>query len=58
MTPFLKLFGVEKGNGLSSLAVKIDTSADLSGQIKQFFKPSKNDYQVKKRVPRGGCTYD
>ena len=53
MIPFLKLFGVEKGNGLSPLAVKIDTPADLSELITQFFKPLKTDSRVKKRVPNG-----
>ena len=53
MIPFLKLFGVEKGNGLSPLAVKIDTPADLSELITQFLKPPKNDSWVKKRVPNG-----
>ena len=53
MIPFLKLFGVEKGNGLSPLAVKIDTPADLSEPITQFLKPPKTDSRVKKRVPNG-----
>ena len=51
MMPFLKLFGVEVGNGLSPFAVDIDTPSDLLALIDQFFKPPKRDM-------RGNTTLD
>ena len=41
MLPFLKVFGVEEGNGLSPFAVPIETPNDLITMVEQFFKPPK-----------------
>ena len=49
MKPFLKLFGVEEGNGLSPFAVGIDSPSDLVAMIEQFFRRPKAD-------PRGKGT--
>ena len=46
MVPFLELFWVEEGNGLSTFATEINTPAEMSDHLKAFFKPPK-------RVPRG-----
>ena len=43
MLPFLKLFGVEVGNGLSPFATNIDTPDDLVIQLRQFFRPARRD---------------
>ena len=43
MLPFLKVFGVEEGNGLSPFAVTIDKPSDLLALVEQFFKPPKRD---------------
>ena len=43
MVPFLELFGVEEGNGLSRFASEINTGAELSDHFKAFFKPPKWD---------------
>ena len=43
MTPFLKLFGVEEGNGISPFAVEIRSPAELGSLIQNFFKPPKRD---------------
>ena len=51
MLPFLKVFGVEKGNGLSPFAVPIETPSDLLTMVEQFFKPPKRDN-------RGNSTID
>ena len=44
--PFLELFWVEEGNGLSTFATEINTPAELSDHLKAFFK-------TPKRNPRG-----
>ena len=41
MVPFLKVFGVVKGHGLSPFAVKIDTPHNLRQIIIQYFKTPK-----------------
>ena len=46
MVPFLDLFGVEEGNGLSPFDTEINTPEELSDHLKAFFKPPK-------RGPRG-----
>ena len=51
MLPFLKVFGVEKENGLSPFAVPIETPSDLLTVVEQFFKPPKRDN-------RGNSTID
>ena len=43
MIPFLKLFGVEEGNGISPFAVEIQSPAHLGCLIEEFFKPSRKD---------------
>ena len=45
MEPFLLLFGVKVGNGLSPFAVEIDTPSQLAKLIKQIFKPPKRDFR-------------
>ena len=39
MLPFLKLFGAEEGNGVSSFARTFDTPNDLITVINNFFQP-------------------
>jgi len=51
MLPFLKVFGVEEGNGLSPFAVAIEKPSDLLALVEQFFKPPKRD-------KRGNSTLD
>ena len=53
MVPFLGLFGVEEGNGLSPFTTEINTPEELSYHLKALFKPPK-------RYPRGigSCNYD
>ena len=41
--PFLKLFGVEAGNGLSPFATNINTPNDLETRVRQFFHPARRD---------------
>lgn len=41
--PFLKLFGVEDGNGLSPFAVDIGSPDALADIVKEYFKPPKSD---------------
>jgi hypothetical protein len=42
MTPMLKLFGVEQGNGLCELAVgNYETPKDSCNFVAEFFKPLK-----------------
>ena len=43
MKPFLNLFGVTEGNGLSPFATDINTPSDLMVMVKQFFRPPKRD---------------
>ena len=43
MIPFLKILGVEDGNGLSPFAVSIETPAELAGLVRGFFRPHKKD---------------
>jgi len=43
MIPFLKLFGVEEGNGLSPFAVDISSPKDLLSLVETFFKPPKEE---------------
>ena len=43
MVPFLKLFGVEDGNGLSPFATNVATPNDLKKMIEQFFRRTKQD---------------
>ena len=43
MTNFLKLFGIEEGNGLSPFCCSISSPAELKSLITQFFKPPKKD---------------
>ena len=50
MKPFLKLFGVEEGNGLSPFAVGIDSPSDLVAMIEQFFRRPKADPRGKDTV--------
>ena len=38
MVPFLKTFGLEKGNGLSPFAVNIDSPHALVELVKEYFK--------------------
>ena len=38
MVPFLELFGIVDGNGLSHFATSINTPGELSAMIEQFFK--------------------
>ena len=40
---FLSLFGIEKGNGLSTFVTSNAKLLDLKGLISQFFKPPKHD---------------
>jgi hypothetical protein len=42
-TSFLSLFGIEDGNGLSTLITGINKPSDLRGLISQFFKSPKPD---------------
>jgi hypothetical protein len=50
MMPFLSLFGVEAGNGLSPFAVTINTPSDLLGLLNQFFKAPKRDTRGRTRM--------
>lgn len=50
MKPFLKLFGVEDGNGLSPFAADIDDPNQLSSLLKDLFKPPKRDPRDKAPV--------
>lgn len=43
MLPFLKLFGVEEGNGISPFARTFDTPSDLIAVINKFFQPPPSD---------------
>ena len=43
MLPFLKVFRVEEGNGLSPFAIPIETPSDLIIMVEQFFKPPERD---------------
>ena len=43
MVPFLKLFGVEEGHGLSPFALDMEDPSDLIEKITKFFKPPKRD---------------
>ena len=43
MKPFLKIFGVEEGNGLSPFSVDMDIPADLIKPIEYFFRPPNRD---------------
>ena len=43
MVPFLDLFGVEEGNGLSPFAVNIDTPGGLVRLVEKFFHPPRRD---------------
>ena len=43
MVPFLELFGVEEGNGLSPFATDIKTPAELSDHLKSLFKTPTRD---------------
>ena len=43
MVPFLDLFGVEEGNGLSPFATEINNLEELSDNIKALFNPPKRD---------------
>jgi len=43
MIPFLKIFDVEEGNGLSPFAIQIDTPHDLRKLVDQFFCPPRRD---------------
>ena len=43
MKPFLKLFGVEEGNGLLLFAGDINTPEELLSLVKDFFRPRKRD---------------
>ena len=43
MKPFLKIFVVEEGNGLSPFSVYMDTPAELINIIEDFFQPPKRD---------------
>ena len=48
MVPFLKTFGVEKGNGLSHFSVCIDSPHALGELAKEYFKMPMSD--------RRGCS--
>jgi hypothetical protein len=43
MRPFLELFGVVEGNGLTPFAASIDTTEELLEMVKEYFKPPKRD---------------
>ena len=43
MRPFLKLFGVDDGNGLTPFAAHIDTTDQLLELVKAYFRPPKRD---------------
>ncbi len=43
VVPFLKLFGVEEGNGLSPFARTFDSPNDLSTVISAYFQPPESD---------------
>jgi hypothetical protein len=43
MIPFLGMFGVVEGNGLSPFATSIDSPSDLRSMLNQFFRPPKRD---------------
>ena len=43
MLPFLKLFGVEEGNGVSPFARTFDTPSDLIAVLNKFFQPPPSD---------------
>ena len=43
MLPFLKLFGVEEGNGISPFARTFETPSDLIDVINKFFQPPPSD---------------
>ena len=43
MMPFLKLYGVEEGHGLSPFASNIDDPNELAQKITDFFKTPKRD---------------
>ena len=45
MKPFLKIFGVEEGNGPSPFYVDMDTLYDLIKPTKGLFLPPKRDLQ-------------
>ena len=51
MVPFLGLFGVEEGNGLSPFTTEINTPEELSYHLKAFF-------DLHKRFPRGRGIYN
>ena len=48
MVPFLTKFGVEKGNGLSSFSIIIDSPHAISELVKEYFKIKTSD--------RRGCS--
>ena len=52
-TSFLALFGIEDGNGLSTLITGINEPSDLRGLISQFFKPPKQDNRGRGAVMTG-----
>ena len=58
MLPFLKLFGVVEGNGLSPFATDITSANDLSNHINQFFKPPKRDMRGMNTSGGGGNNDD
>ena len=43
LRPFLKLFGVVEGNGLTAFASHIETTDQLLQMVKDYFKPPKRD---------------
>ena len=43
MLPFLKMFGVEEGNGISPFARTFDMPSDLVAAINKFFQPPPSD---------------
>ena len=59
MVPFLKLYGVEEGHGLSPFASGIDSPSDLIDKITEFFKPPKRDPRDKApSIADVGCQDD
>ena len=43
MVPFMKIFGVEKGNGISYFAVIIGSPHDMCELVKEYFKGKRQD---------------
>ena len=55
MEPFLLLFGVTKGNGLSPFLCDIQTPGALGVLVSEFFKPPKQDTRGNGSAAGGGA---